>query len=123
MARVDVAPRAHADLIEILGTSFDRWGEEGQARYEVLLEAAVQELGANPEHLMSRDRHDLAPGLRSFHIRHVGRDPGVKAPVHVIYYYRKARSSIVIVRVLHERMDPSVHLTATTPHVPHPRHK
>lgn len=70
-------------------------------------------LGADPEHPMSRDCRELAPRLRSFHVRHVGRDVGVKAPVHVIYY-RKARSLIVIVRVLHERMEPSAHLTATT---------
>jgi toxin ParE1/3/4 len=122
VAKVDVAGAAQADLLEILWTSFDRWGEEGKARYESLLEAAIQELGANPEHLISRDRHDLAPGLRSFHLRHVGRDHGVKSPVHVIYY-RKARSSIVIVRVLHERMEPRIHLTATTPLARNPPRK
>jgi len=115
VAKVDVTGAARADLIEILWTSFDRWGEDGKARYESLLEAAIQELGADPEHLMSKDCRELAPRLRSFHVRHMGRDHGVKAPVHVVYYryYRKARASIVIVRVLHERMDPSVHLTAT----------
>jgi plasmid stabilization system protein ParE len=73
----------------------------------------MRELGADPEHPMSKDCRELAPRLRSFHVRHMGRNYGVKAPVHVIYY-RKARASIVIVRVLHERMEPSVHLTATT---------
>lgn len=122
MVKVDVARAARADLTEILWTSFDRWGEEGKARYESLLEAAIQELGANPEHLMSKDCGDLAPRLRSFHLRHVGRDYGVKAPVHVIYY-RKARSSIVIVRVLHERMEPGMHLTATKQRRPPARRK
>ena len=120
MAKVDVARAARTDLIEILWTSFDRWGEDGKARYESLLEAAIEELGANPEHLMSKDCHELAPRLRSFHLRHVGRDLGVKAPVHVIYY-RRTRSAIVIVRVLHERMEPSMHLTATAQRVCPPR--
>jgi toxin ParE1/3/4 len=113
VAKVAVARAARADLIEILWTSFDRWGEDGKARYESLLEAAIQELAADPACPMSKDRSELAPRLRSFHVRHVGRDHGVKAPVHVIYY-RRARSSVVIVRVLHERMEPGMHLTATT---------
>jgi len=120
VAKVAVAREARADLTEILWTSFDRWGEEGKARYESLLEAAMQELGANPEHLRSKDCRELAPRIRSVHLRHVGRDHGVRAPVHVIYY-RRTRSSIVIVRVLHERMEPSMHLTATAQRVRHPR--
>jgi len=68
---------------------------------------------------MSKDCRKLAPRLRSFHLRNMGRDHFVKAPVHVIYY-RRTRSSIVIVRVLHERMDPSTHLTSTARRV-HPR--
>lgn len=78
----------------------------------------MHELGADPERLMSKGCSEIAPRLRSFHVRHVGRDHGVKSPVHVIYY-RKARSSIVIVRVLHERTKPSLHLT--TPRVRRPR--
>lgn len=86
----------------------------------------MRELGADPEHPMSKDCRELAPRLRSFHVRHMGRDHGVKAPVHVIYYryyryYRKARGSIVIVRVLHERMEPSAYLTATTRRTRPPR--
>ena len=85
----------------------------------------MRELGADPEHPMSKDCRELAPRLRSFHVRHVGRDYGAKAPVHVIYYryYQKARSPIVIVRVLHEHMEPSMHLTATTRRGRHPRRR
>jgi len=115
VANVRISRRAYADLAELLATSLQRWGEDGRVRYKSLLATAMRELGADPEHLMSKDCRELAPRLRSFHVRHMGRDHGVKAPVHVIYYryYRKPRASIVIVRVLHERMEPSVHLTAT----------
>lgn len=122
MARVRISGDADADLTEILATSLERWGENGRARYRSLLVAAMDELGANPEHLMSKDCGELTPRLRSFHVRHVGRDYDVKAPVHVIYY-RKARSMIVIVRVLHERMDPSMHLTVTKRRGRPPRRK
>ena len=120
MANVRISRRADADLTEILATSLERWGEDGRVRYRSLLVAAMNELGADPERLMSKDCSELAPELRSFHVRHVGRDHGVKAPVHVIYY-RKPRSSILIVRVLHERMEPSMHLTATTRRRRHPQ--
>jgi len=112
VAKVRISGPANADVTEILATSLERWGEAGRSRYRSLLVAAMHALAANPEHLMSKDCGELAPRLRSLHVRHVGRDHGVKAPVHIIYY-RKARSLIVIVRVLHERMDPSMHLTAT----------
>jgi len=57
-----------------------------------------------------RDRAELLPGLRSLHVRRVRGDHGVKMPVHVVYY-RVVRSGLVeIVRVLHERMDPGLHL-------------
>jgi len=107
--RVDVAREARGDLEEVLRTSFERWGEAGRARYQALLEAAVDQLVADPERVISLDRRDLAPGLRSVHLRHVGGGHGVKQPVHIIYY-RKARASLVIVRVLHERMEASSHL-------------
>jgi toxin ParE1/3/4 len=126
VANVRVSAGAKADLSEILATSLERWGEDGRVRYRSLLVAAMHELGANPERLMTKDCGDLLPGLRSYHVRHVGRDHGVKTPVHVIYYrraYRKARSSIVIVRVLHERMAPRVHLIAATPRARRPPRK
>jgi toxin ParE1/3/4 len=122
VANVRISAGAKADLREILATSLERWGEAGRVRYRSLLIAAMDELGADPERLMSKDCSELLPELRSFHVRHVGRDHGVRAPVQVIYY-RKARSSIVIVRVLHERTEPSVHLSATSPRVRHTRHK
>jgi toxin ParE1/3/4 len=122
VVNVRISAGAKADFRAILATSLERWGEDGRVRYRSLLIAAMNELGADPERLMSKDCSELLPELRSFHVRHVGRDHGVKMPVHVIYY-RRARSSIVIVRVLHERMEPAVHLTAATPRVRHPRHK
>jgi len=56
---------------------------------------------------MTRARDELMPGIRSFHVRHARRDQGVKAPVHVVYYRRVRSDLIEIVRVQHERMDPS----------------
>jgi len=104
---------AEADLARLLATSAERWGPAGRRRYSNLLRAAMIALADAPESSMTRDRRNLARGLRSFHLRHVRSDDPdatVGRPVHVIYF-RAVRSGLIeIVRVLHERMEPSRHL-------------
>lgn len=61
----------------------------------------------------SIDRSELAPGLRSFHIRHSLQESSaqpVARPVHVIFYRLGVGRSLEIVRVLHERMEPRRHV-------------
>ena len=56
---------------------------------------------------------ELMLGVRSLHIRHVrGGDPDgkVRRPVHVLYYRVAGPGVIEILRVLHERMEPSRHV-------------
>jgi plasmid stabilization system protein ParE len=53
------------------------------------------------------------PGIRSLHLRHVraeNADAIVAKPVHVLYYRVVEPGVIEIVRVLHERMEPSLHI-------------
>ena len=58
---------------------------------------------------MSRERPELLLGIRSFHLRYArGDDPAVRRPVHVLYYRVLQPGLIEIVRVLHERMEPSL---------------
>jgi toxin ParE1/3/4 len=108
VARYRFSEDAKTDLTQILTTSLERWGASRQNRYQSLLTAATRELAVNPERAMSVDRGDLLPGLRSFHVRYMGRSHGVKSPVHVIYY-RPLRASIIVLRVLHERMEAAAH--------------
>ena len=56
---------------------------------------------------------ELMRGVRSFHIRHTRADevePKVERPVHVLYYRAIRPDLVEILRVLHERMEPSRHL-------------
>lgn len=109
MARFRLAPLAQDDLAQILATSMERWGLEGGRRYAALLAAGMRRVAAEPEGRATRDRTELSRGVRSFHPRHAS-DAKVKAPVHVLYY-RIARPGLVeIVRILHERMEPSRHI-------------
>ena len=67
-------------------------------------------MAADPEGPATRDRAELAPGIRSFNIRHARVDDPkarVGRPVHILYYRVSVLDFIEIVRVLHERMEPS----------------
>src|SRR5271165_235582 len=115
MARFRLSLLARADLAQILAMSVERWGIEGKHRYAAILAAGMRKVAAEPEGPASRDRRELSRGVRSFHLRNarVGNaEPRVRRLVHVLYY-RIVRTGLVeIVRVLHERMEPSRHIGA-----------
>ena len=71
----------------------------------------------NPERSGSRQRDDLATGVRSLHVELAARRRGAAA--HVLYYLRglldDGRDGVIIVRVLHDRMEPLRHLTRGLP--------
>ncbi len=92
----------------------ERWSEAGRERYAALLAAAIRALARAPEGPMTRDRAELAAGVRSFHVRYARGARSVREPVHVIYY-RIVASAIEIVRVLHERMEPTRHVGRRRP--------
>lgn len=113
MARFRLARPAQIDLANILATSAERWGAEGRHRYAAILVSAMRQVAAEPEGPLTKRRPDLRSGLRSFHIRHAPSTPAtarVRRPVHVLYYRVAQKGVIEIVRVLHERMEPSRHL-------------
>jgi len=115
MARFRLAEPARADLAHILATSEERWGVEGRRRYAAILSAAVRKVAGDPAGLLTQSRTDLFSGIRSFHIRHARSGKAksaVKRPVHVLYYHVVRPGLIEIVRVLHERMEPSRHVGA-----------
>jgi toxin ParE1/3/4 len=109
MARFRISAPAHDDLEHILATNLDRWGDAGRARYAALLTTAMRTIARDPEGSMIRERPELSPGVRSLHIRHARGARGVKDPVHVIFY-RRDDDVVEVVRVLHERMEPTQHL-------------
>ncbi len=77
----------------------------------------MNKVAADPEGLTTRSRPELAPGIRSLHIRNArGEEPQgkVRKPVHVLYYRVLDPDLIEIVRVLHERMQPSRHIGLET---------
>ena len=112
MARYRLSRPAQSDIVNILAMSAKRWGDEGRHRYSAMLAAAMRKAALNPDGHVTRDRADLLPGLRSLHLRHVRGEANTKVrnPVHVLYYRPVEPGLIEIVRVLHERMEPGLHL-------------
>lgn len=113
MVRFRLARPAQIDLANILATSAERWGAEGRQRYAAVLAAAMRQVAADPDGPLTRKRPDLRLDIHSFHVRYARRSAEgarVRRPVHVLYYRVAEKGVIEIVRVLHERMDPSRHL-------------
>jgi toxin ParE1/3/4 len=115
MAQFRLSLLARADIAQILATSVERWGIEGKRRYSVVLASGMRKVAAEPEGPTTRDRVELSRGIRSFHLRGVraGRvEAPVRRPVHVLYYRAVGPGLVEIVRVLHERMEPSRYIGA-----------
>jgi len=113
MSGFRLARPAQIDLVNILSTSAERWAAEGRQRYAAVLIAAMRQVAAEPDGPLTRKRPDLRSGIRSFHVRYARRSPEgatVRKVVHVLYYRVAEESVIEIIRVLHERMEPSRHL-------------
>ena len=115
VARFRVSKLAQSDLARILAASESHWGPEGRRRYAALIEAAMRQVADEPEGVATRDRNALHSGTRSLHLRHIRRgssEAKVKNPVHILYYRSVHPELVEIIRVLHERMDPSLHIGA-----------
>lgn len=102
---------ADRDLESILQYTTQRFGQSQRQLYAELIDRAAALVAADPLHRGSRPREELAPGLRSFHIERAARRRGAAA--HVLYYVQGTlnggRDGVIILRVLHERMDPARH--------------
>jgi toxin ParE1/3/4 len=113
MAHFRLSRLAEADLAHIVAVSEERWGADGMRRYAALLVAAMRKVAADPKGPATRDRPELSPGMRSFHIRHARGEEleaRVRHPVHVLYFRMVDPNLIEITRVLHERMEPTRHV-------------
>lgn len=111
MLRIRISGPARGDVARALATSRERWGESARQRYAALLAAAFRTLARSPNTPTSKDRSELADGVRSYHVRRARGAVGVKEPVHVIFY-RVSGGRLEVVRVLHERMEPTLHVRA-----------
>ncbi|HYC01936.1 MAG TPA: type II toxin-antitoxin system RelE/ParE family toxin [Azospirillaceae bacterium] len=99
--------RAERDIEDILDYTFVNFGPDQVDRYAALIIAACRIIGETPMVTGSRPRNDLGANVRSYAVAlAAGRTGGAS---HILYYVaeRGADGRIPIIRVMHERMDPS----------------
>lgn len=96
MAEYRLSKRADGDIAEIASHTIENFGFEQARRYRDELERRFHYLAKHPTR--GRKADNLAPGLRRFTFES-----------HVIFYLPK-EWGVLIVRVLHQRMDIENHL-------------
>ncbi len=91
MANYHLTNKAVADLSDIWNYTFDAWSEKQADKYYLMLLNTCKEVAKKPE--LGKKYDSVYPALL-----------GYKADQHIIFY-TAADKEIVIVRILHNRMD------------------
>ena len=93
-----ISPDARQDIRSLLMYSEQQWGKEQRRSYKSSLDNAMKQLTRFSYRAPARD--DVAPGLR-----------GLVVGAHIVYY-RVTDRSVIINRVLHEKMNPTSHIVS-----------
>ncbi len=94
--RLLLSPQAQADLSDIWDFSAERWGVAQAERYVLLLRDAAHDIASG--HKPSQQVDEIRSGyFKAF------------AGSHTFWFVR-GRDSVVVVRILHQAMDPDRHL-------------
>jgi toxin ParE1/3/4 len=96
MAAYLLSPRAQRSLVQISQYTFDNVGERQKKRYLKILRECMRSAAKNPEKGKVRD--DIKTGYYS-----------LQAEKHNIYY-RIRNSHIEVIDVLHQSMEPNIHI-------------
>ena len=96
MLEVVLSLRARQDMVDIAAYTLANWDERQMARYVDGLQARFSALARFPD--TGRRRDEIGRGLRS-----------IVQGSHVVFY-RVTKSTLVVIRVLHVRMNPAYHL-------------
>ena len=93
MAKYHLTNKAVEDLTNIWEYTVDTWSERQADDYYNMLIASFQKITENPR-LFGLKYEEIAEGLR-----------GYRANKHIIFYRILADKDILVIRILHQRMD------------------
>ena len=112
MRRLAITAPARSDLTDIRRYTIDRFGRQAADAYDALLKQVLRDLREDPFRPGSKDRPEIAAGIRSYHIAHSRErtDPRVRSPRHFILYFLPSDDEVVISRVLHDARDLTRHV-------------
>jgi toxin ParE1/3/4 len=96
MRHLEFTPRARRDIEEIWEYSVERFGLDNAEAYLRGIQRAAETVLEDPRRGLACD--DIRPGYRKFSVGS-----------HVLFF-RTSKTRVVVVRILHERMDFERHL-------------
>jgi toxin ParE1/3/4 len=103
--RVRLGAAAELDFANILKWTTENFGARQSRVYRDTLVRAIGELADGPDVAGSKARDEIMPGLRTLHVARQGRRGS-----HFLMYRVAPKSTIEIVRILHDRMDLQRHI-------------
>lgn len=110
---VRTALRADADFRAVLRWTEQAWGQRQARRYAARLGATLARLEDGPMTLGTAERADLGPGMRIMRMVPAG------PPARHFLLFRVddscAEPTILVLRILHDSMDPARHLSPDEP--------
>jgi len=110
-----VTDPAKNDIREIVRWSLKEFGAAAALRYSDLIEQVFRDLRDDAKLPGSKERIELLPGVRTYHLRcsrdHVG-GKRVMEPRHLVAYRIREDGVIEVARVLHDSRDLVLHLPA-----------
>ena len=103
--RVRLGAAAELDFANILKWTTENFGVRQCRVYRDAIVQAIGELADGPDVAGLKARDEIMPGLRTLHVARHGRRGR-----HFLMYRAGSSSTIVIVRILHDRMDLQRHV-------------
>ncbi len=98
MANIIFKQKAIDDLNKIWNYTFEKWSEKQADKYYATIKLACTGIGENPN--IGKEYFGVFDKLLGF-----------KSGKHIIFYILNSEDKIVILRILHERMDLKNRLT------------
>ena len=98
--RVRLGAVAELDFANIVKWTTEKFGARQSRVYQKALVQAIGELAEGPDVAGSKTRDEIMPGLRTVHVARHGRRGS-----HFLMYRVTPKTTIEIVRILHDRMD------------------
>lgn len=96
---VELSPLSELQILEALVFTLEKFGPKQQARYEVLIEQAIDTLRDKPHE--GRERPEIAPGAWTLHIKRRGR----RARHLFLYRIHEGSRLVQVVAFIHDGSD------------------
>jgi toxin ParE1/3/4 len=101
---------ARTQIVEVLAKSAADYGERGETNYQALLEAAMEDVGANPQRPGARSVERIK-GVWCYDIRYsrnrLARERRVRDPWHVLVYCQDDDGVVAILAVVGRSYPPA----------------